>query len=416
MSFDKQLSALTQPDLNTRLEAIESLTTARYVAAIPQLITLLADPEPRVRVAATKALGEFHAAEAVSSLATLLSDPDSRVRAAVRVALKIIGTNEAREIVTVMERMMGGQKDAKRFKASSLDESEDTIVLSARRKHDPIPAIVVPEQADAQQAEEAKFSAYYPKEIAVKRWESMIAYVFKAFAAENVIKDAQKTLGGEVASMRRGVQAAKQGIPEGTMITAKPYLPGFQFNPSQITIGFYEDWHRFDFKMRAADTPLEQASNGYIMFTVNDVIVSSIPLSVFVTEKVTDTAMVTTMQKLYKAIFCSYSHDDTKIVERVARAYKALGFDYLRDVETLKSGQDWDDELYRLIERADIFQLFWSASAAQSEYVEREWRHALGLDRDEVNFIRPVYWEEPMPPAPEELSHIHFAFQPELDE
>ncbi len=36
----------------------------------------------------------------------------------------------------------------------------------------------------------------------------------------------------------------------------------------------------------------------------------------------------------------SYSHADTAIVEAVEKASQALGMDYLRDVMTLKSGQD----------------------------------------------------------------------------
>ena len=30
-------------------------------------------------------------------------------------------------------------------------------------------------------------------------------------------------------------------------------------------------------------------------------------------------------------------------------------------------------------------------------------------------FIRPVYWSKPMPPAPDELGHLHFRFVPLQD-
>ena len=61
-----------------------------------------------------------------------------------------------------------------------------------------------------------------------------------------------------------------------------------------------------------------------------------------------------------------------------------------------------------MIDGAERFQLCWSRAASRSEYVEREWRHA--LRRDVPNFIRPFYWQIPMPPPPPELSHLHFAF------
>ena len=67
-----------------------------------------------------------------------------------------------------------------------------------------------------------------------------------------------------------------------------------------------------------------------------------------------------------------------------------------------------------MIERADIFQLFWSRNAAKSKYVEDEWRYALRLGRELSRFIRPVYWTEPMTPPPLELGYLSFAFVPEL--
>jgi hypothetical protein len=210
------------------------------------------------------------------------------------------------------------------------------------------------------------------------------------------------------------VQAARQVIQEGELVTATPTISGFQFNPPSLSFAFFEDWHRFDFKLRAHAAPLNQSSNGLLTFTVAGVIVADIPLSIFVGESASSTEQ-TSAARPYQAIFCSYSHDDTHIVERVERAYKALGLDYLRDVMSLKSGSQWSDELLQLIEKADIFQLFWSESAAGSPYVQKEWEYALNLNRDHARFIRPVYWKQPMPPAPQPMGHIHFAYQPDLE-
>jgi hypothetical protein len=67
-----------------------------------------------------------------------------------------------------------------------------------------------------------------------------------------------------------------------------------------------------------------------------------------------------------------------------------------------------------MINQADVFQLFWSKCAAKSAFVEREWRHAHSLGRDEARFVRPVYWTKPMPAPPVELARLHFAYSPEL--
>jgi hypothetical protein len=273
-----------------------------------------------------------------------------------------------------------------------------------------------------------QLSAYYPKEAAPDLWLALRAYIYRTFAAPQVLEDAKQQLGEAIRDYRRAEETARADIQEGALVTATPELPGFQINPPSLSLLFVEDWHRFDFKLRATTAPLEQAANGRITFTVEGVIVADLPLSIFVSSTATTppptggnnpalpASVANTTTKPYQSIFCSYSHKDTQIVERVERAYKALGLDFLRDVIKLKSGQDWNAELLNMIDRADIFQLFWSTSAAQSKYVRQEWEHALQRSAGRTAFIRPVYWEEPMPPVPPELGRIHFAFEPTLDD
>jgi hypothetical protein len=71
---------------------------------------------------------------------------------------------------------------------------------------------------------------------------------------------------------------------------------------------------------------------------------------------------------------------------------------FLRDIETLRSGEKWNPALLAMIERANIFQLYWSPAAKRSRYVEQEWRHALKQEKN--HFIRPLYWKVPMPQPP----------------
>jgi hypothetical protein len=199
------------------------------------------------------------------------------------------------------------------------------------------------------------------------------------------------------------------------MITATPQLPGFQFNPPSLSIGFYEDWHRFAFKMRAKDAPHNQAANGFLSFTASGVIVADVPLSVFVSPDAMATApQVSASQPLYDTVFASYSHKDTRIVERVEAAAKSMGMTYLRDVITLRSGEHWNAALLEMIDQASIFQLFWSPASAESKYCQQEWEYALGLKREDQFFIRPVYWAQPMPAPPPDLKELHFAYQPDL--
>lgn len=263
-----------------------------------------------------------------------------------------------------------------------------------------------------------EFSAYFPREIQPNAWQPLRAYVYKPHVQAAVAADAAAELGALLSGYREVARPAQSHIAEGALITATPELPGFQFNPPSAQIAFYDDWQRFDFRLRAATAPLDQAANGRITFSVEGIIIADVPLAVYVstTPAAATAAPVSSARPIYQSIFCSYSHKDTQIVERIEKAYKVLGFTSLRDVLTLKSGQNWDAELLRLIDQADIFQLFWSNAASQSNAVRKEWLYALQRRALRPDFVRPVFWEQPMPPPPPELSPIHFAFEPTLDD
>lgn len=279
----------------------------------------------------------------------------------------------------------------------------------------PAPGGEPSKDASAPPAGNVQFSAYYPKTIKPDDWQPFHAYVFRDTVASAVVADAFKALGDKQAGFSAVTTPARVAVNEGAEIVARPSMPGFQFNPLTVTMGFYDDWARFDFKLRAKDAPLHQFAVGSITFTVEGLIVADVPLSIYVGDG-TSSEINNAVVKMYQTIFCSYSHKDMQIVERVERAYKALGLDYLRDIQALKSGQEWDEQLLKLIDRADIFQLFWSQAAAASPYVEKEWRYALQYENARAGFIRPVWWKEPMPPVPKELERIHFAYEPGLDE
>lgn len=261
-----------------------------------------------------------------------------------------------------------------------------------------------------------EFSAYFPREIQPNTWQPLRAYVYKPQAQSAVAADAAAELGALLSGYREVARPAQTRITEGALITATPELPGFQFNPPTAQIAFYDDWQRFDFRLRATSAPLDHAANGRITFSVEGIIIADVPLAIYVGASAAQPAPVSSARPIYQSIFCSYSHRDTQIVERIEKAYKVLGFTSLRDVLTLKSGQNWDAELLRLIDQADIFQLFWSTAASQSKAVRKEWLYALQRRALRPDFVRPVFWEQPMPPPPPELSPIHFAFEPTLDD
>jgi predicted component of type VI protein secretion system len=111
----------------------------------------------------------------------------------------------------------------------------------------------------------------------------------------------------------------------------------------------------------------------------------------------------------YRTAFASYASDDRDaVLGRIQGIQKvAPDLNVFLDVLSLRSGQNWEQELWRVIPASDIFYLFWSAHARKSEWVDREWRCAL-RERG-IGFIDPVPLQSPEEsPPPPELSSLHF--------
>jgi hypothetical protein len=109
----------------------------------------------------------------------------------------------------------------------------------------------------------------------------------------------------------------------------------------------------------------------------------------------------------YTQAFVSYaSQDRPKVLPRV-QMLGTVGIHFFQDVLDLDPGDRWEQKLYTHIDRCDLFLLFWSRAASQSEWVLREVRYA--LSRRSPPEIRPVIIEgPPIVPPPPELAHLHF--------
>ncbi len=141
------------------------------------------------------------------------------------------------------------------------------------------------------------------------------------------------------------------------------------------------------------------------------VVVARLRVSLAVTERnCGDSSYQTSTDYLPTTIFASYAREDLSIVRYYSRIWHDTGVTYFLDVESLRSGEYWQEKLYSAIERSDLFQLFWSHNASISEWVRREWTAALAIEQqDRSHFIRLLSWENPPPPLPPEISHMHLA-------
>jgi hypothetical protein len=274
-----------------------------------------------------------------------------------------------------------------------------------------------PVAGDVESSSPLEFTVYHPQELHPRVWKTLLAYVHVPKAQSLVEADSRERLEPEAPVGERR-SAATQEIKRGAAIVVIPNLPGCLFNPPTQTLLWLEDWHRAEFRVQAApDQPgfeLGSAVNGIVSFHVGTVLVGEVKIWALLSDreevKVTASPLQTASARPYQAIFVSYSHKDMEIVTRIGTAYEAIGMDFLRDQKVLRSGEEWNPQLLSLIERADIFQLYWSEAAKGSRYVKQEWQHALAQNRE--NFLRPLYWKKPMPKPPRKLGKLHFAYYP----
>jgi hypothetical protein len=124
----------------------------------------------------------------------------------------------------------------------------------------------------------------------------------------------------------------------------------------------------------------------------------------------TRSASVDGSSNQYRYAFLSYASADRSEVLKRAQALHAARVSFFQDVLSLRAGANWENEIYKHIDKCDLFLLFWSRAAKESEWVIREAEYALSRRTwsDEPDVV-PVILEGPdVVLPPDSLKSIHF--------
>ena len=101
------------------------------------------------------------------------------------------------------------------------------------------------------------------------------------------------------------------------------------------------------------------------------------------------------------------SKDRQRVLDRVAAVRIAAGLDIFLDCLSLNPGDRWKDQLRNEIDGRDLFLLFWSDDAKNSQWVEWEWKTALAEKGIDAIQLHPLDLVHEAPP-PDELKELHF--------
>ncbi|HEX8458214.1 MAG TPA: TIR domain-containing protein [Pyrinomonadaceae bacterium] len=282
--------------------------------------------------------------------------------------------------------------------------------------------------------ENVQFTVYQPEAIAPTRWYTLLAFAHLSKRRADAPPDepeplaevrriAERVLADQPAEYDASKQNSLHAVPRAGEITFVPEMEGCEFNPPRQSFLWQKSVHKVEFELRATQSLEGRVARGRMTVFLGSLILADVPLVVRV-DSTTTTARESSQRDVpppvaqsaapYRKIFPSYSHKDREVVEQIEQHVHALGDKYLRDVSELRAGQDWQRWMRDAIREADVFQLFWSHNSMRSGYVREEWEYALSLGR--ANFVRPTYWEFPLPESPTEnlppaeLRRLHFQY------
>lgn len=265
-----------------------------------------------------------------------------------------------------------------------------------------------------------QFTAYFPYELSVENWNTVLFFAHLRGLLEQVQTEAKRQLNLVYPHYELVSQETIQPVRQGQTLMVYPMMENVEFNPLYRSFRWEEAVHREEFRCRAI-SPLTRQIQGSIRVFMGPLLVADLPIHAVLGLATAPGSLASEGTQYcgysgepYRRIFPSYSHKDVWLVRYFQIAVSALGDTYLQDVISLRSGEAWSERIKKLIATADVFQLFWSWNSITSEYVRDEWCYGLELRRQA--FIRPVYWEKPMPRIPEqnlpppELERLQFSF------
>jgi hypothetical protein len=268
-----------------------------------------------------------------------------------------------------------------------------------------------------------RFTAYRPAILVPGKWRRMMVFTHldEPSALIEIETRARQVLGADsYGSVIIGEHDKYRDIVETRFptsreseITLVPEVPGVRFSPPRRSFSWTTGLRMYEesFFIYAPLSLADKSARGQISVFFQQLLLAEIALDLRVANDPAfkEDSWAKGVDRRFRKVFASYSNHDEEVVEAMDQT-QAIGNEYLRKVLRMRSGQQWSERSLAMIADADIFQLFWSRNAAQSTYVEKEWRHAIGLQRE--GFVRPVHWEIPMPEAPEPLRRLRFCFLP----
>jgi len=265
-----------------------------------------------------------------------------------------------------------------------------------RRKVDASPAV-------QPMADKVHFSAFAPACVACEASFTLELWAFL---------ESQRT--EAMARARRGGRREEAGskgplkIQRGTDLTIRVNLPGFSLDNSTDTVLWDGEIANAAFRVTVPAGIAPGCHHGTASILSLGMQIARLSFEIEVAGAVDNVGPLATEEHPIRTVFASYASEDRIEVLKWKRAADTLGVDTFVDVLSLRTGQNWERELWQQVPSRDLFCLFWSEHARDSRWVEKEWRCA--LEARGIDYIHPVPLSDPhqVRPPRELARHLHF--------
>jgi hypothetical protein len=259
--------------------------------------------------------------------------------------------------------------------------------------------------------EEVSSTVYAPAEAAPG--DGFLVQVFvhlpeQAAAVEGLAKETD-------ADTRRAVaEKLKKPVRRGTELAFHLQMPGLEVDEPAQTCVWEGAPARIQFGVIVPDDCKPRKLFGTVTVCENSVPVGHLKFMFKITGEAapaTAPEPVRADMTRYRQAFISYASKDRPEVLKRVQMLNLTKINFFQDLLTLEPGDEWAKKLYEYIDKSDVFFLFWSKAASESEWVKREIEYARKASEDATPGpeIVPVIIEgPPHVPPPAELSFLHF--------
>jgi actin-like ATPase involved in cell morphogenesis len=230
------------------------------------------------------------------------------------------------------------------------------------------------------------------------------AYV-EQLRAEVMERARQAAKGAEIFFREKGPVK----LTRGTTLTVHLHLEGLIVDDPEDTMLWDAEVGTASFPVRAPADATRGDRPGRVIFYVEGLRIAKLHFTIAVGPVARASESIGAREERHRRAFASYAREDTdQVLDILTGMQKASpGFDVFFDRASIRSGEIWEQRLATEILARDVFYLFWSRAAAESDWVNREWR--LALEHRGLQYIDPVPLVSPeivAPPA--ELSRLNF--------